>query len=364
MKIKSPFTWKDVRLSIPHLFLIALFFAALAWRVYLPQENALTFISMVALLAIEWFTYPFVAAATARKLFSKTQNEPALKVFDKNYPSHLAIFTSLMFLYGITTLVIMLLFGDSWVTYFDYREAHLADKFDFIAEGTLAVGLLLLLAHELPPLLFPLGIVALFWPDSSHVFAVTWASLLAMILVFYPGVRLSLWLPRAAVFTENARASFLWSWREGGKRWGELAIAFFDSIGYSVMLYTTVGILIWAGGTTIRYTLGRWPLNIPLTIGMLVLLLGVPALSNVHFLKRRITILERSAQGGAPSGMRSAFGLLVRVVILLLLPFMIPLFGFLTERPLRLIAAVTVLVAWKLVPWLLRVYEGKDAERT
>ena len=365
MKIKSPFTWKDVRLSIPHLFLIALFFAALAWRVYLPQENALTFISMVALLAVEWFTYPFVAAATARKLFSKTQNEPALKVFDKNYPSHLAIFTSLMFLYGITTLVIMLLFGDSWVTYFDYREAHLVDKFDFIAEGTLAVGLLLLLAHELPPLLFPLGVMALFSPDSGHIFAVTWASLAAIGIVFYPGIRLGLWLPRAAVYAENFRASLTWAWREGGKRWSELAIAFFDSLGYAMVLYTLVGILLWTGSTTLLgFSIGRWPLSVPLGVGMLILLFAVPALTGVHFLKRRVAILENIDHAGAPRQVRSALHLLLRVLLVLALPAAIPLFAFVLRQPMRIIAALMVIAAWKLVPWLLRVYEGKDGERT
>ena len=364
MKFAFPISGRDFRLSIPHIVLVALFFGMLAWRVYADPHSAVTLIGMILLMGIAWFSYPFVAGVTTRRLYSQTANEPPLKVIDKNYPSLLAVFTALMLLYGITTLVIMALFGHSWVEYFNYREAHLVDKFDFIAEGTLAVGLLLLLAHELPPLLFPLGVMALFSPDSGHIFAVTWASLAAIGIVFYPGIRLGLWLPRAAVYAENFRASLTWAWREGGKRWSELAIAFFDSLGYAMVLYPLVGILLWTGSTTLlRFSIGRWPLSVPLGVGMLILLFAVPALTGVHFLKRRVAILENIDHAGAPRQVQSAIHLLLRVLLVLALPAAIPLFAFVLQQPMRIIAALMVIAAWKLVPWLLRVYEGKDGER-
>lgn len=288
------------RLVILHAALFYLWALSTVLRIYLPPENAASFCFLVLIIIVAFLAYPFVAGVAFKVFWDLEEGRtPGWKeissLLRERYLPLLAVSAVVLCTYLLVSFAILLIFGHELLEFFWGAEAGM-DKGILLLRAAITYGTLFLLALELPPVLFPMGIVVLFQPSSEYFFMAMGAIFIAIALLVIPVLKVGLWLPHALLGPrQSLRASFREAWTLTTPRvMKNLFKSLLSSIGAALALYIAVWFIL--GPFVERFPaviLGRWQISLPMIIlwGFFILLPGIVGL---RFYEKRVAIYKKA----------------------------------------------------------------------
>lgn len=288
-----------------HSTLFYLFYlGATVLRIYLPPESIPGFLILGLVLILAFLAYPFITGL-AFKFFNDLEEgktpswRGVLLLLRERYLPLFTVSAVVVGIYLFVAFAILLIFGDELLTYFRAIERSY-DKFAIIWEAFLAYVILFLVALELPPVLFPVGIIVLLQPASEYFFAGAVASVAAVFLLTIPVLKCGLWLPHTLLGSYSSlRDSFKEAYDLATPAvMKKLLSSLLTSVGMAIALFVLlVGSLFvglgLSGPLAPFLTLGRW--NIPYVMflfwGAFILFPGIVSL---RFYRKRVSIYREA----------------------------------------------------------------------
>lgn len=298
-----------------HSVLFYLFYlGATVLRIFLPPESFGGFLALSLVLILAFLSYPFITAV-AFKFFDdleggRTPNwKETLQLLKGRYLSLLAVSTVVIGAFLIVAFAVFLIFGPGWVAYFKAIEPSF-DKFQIIWEAFFAYVILFLVALELPPVLFPVGIIVLLQPSSEYLFAGAVASVVAVFLLTIPVLKCGLWLPHALL------GSYSSPWNSFKEAYALATPAVMKKLLSSLLASVGIVIALFVGVVVVGiFTLdlldklallrvpflsfGRWPIPFAMLPFAAIFILS-PGIASLRFYRRRVSIYREALRQPTP----------------------------------------------------------------